>query len=147
MRLTAFCQRASSVPSSSICHRCGFLPSCLSRFASELAVRRPEFGAPWRGAYVVAERFCRHLQMSPWQRCSILSWTKHWTTGPTRTLVRFAVMERLVPPSFFEVWHAHTARSSLSSCALLWRPCGSASRSTISPRCFLFERRLMGHFL
>ena len=37
---------ASSVPSSSVCHRCGFYQSCTSRFASELTVRRPKFGAP-----------------------------------------------------------------------------------------------------
>ena len=37
---------ASSVLSSSVRHRCIFYQSCVSRFASELTVRRPEFGAP-----------------------------------------------------------------------------------------------------
>ena len=54
-------------------------PVC-PRFASELTVRRPEIGAP-------SERFYRHWQMPPWQRCSMCSWTKHWTKGPTRRFV------------------------------------------------------------
>ena len=45
-------------------------------------------------------RFCRHRHVSPWQRCSMFSWTKHWD-DPSDENIRFAVMEKLVLPLFF----------------------------------------------